>query len=145
MHPSKPIKHQYFIFEKKLKTIIVPFLSFTLRGLPLYAVNFHFTGIARNLQAVFAFVVTIQNPFAKLPLRGYYPEFTSRLSAYFHLKIMIPTIATAMPTALRHSQGCFSTPNHPNNSMIYATASWAITMSITALAGPRASILRITV
>ena len=38
---------------------------------------------------------------------------------------MIPTIATAMPTALRHSQGCFSTPNHPNNSMIYATASEA--------------------
>ena len=36
----------------------------------LYAVNFHCTGIARNLQAVFAFVVTIQNPFAKLPLRG---------------------------------------------------------------------------
>lgn len=42
---------------------------------------------------------------------------------HFHLKITIPTIATAMPMAFRHSQGCFSTPNHPNSSIIYATAS----------------------
>ena len=60
---------------------------------------------------------------------------------YFHLKIMIPAIATAIPIAFLHSQGCFSTPNHPKSSMIYATKSWATTISITALAGPLANVV----
>lgn len=37
---------------------------------------------------------------------------------YFHLKIIMPATASAIPASLRHSQGCFSTPNHPSSSMI---------------------------
>ncbi len=62
-----------------------------------------------------------------------------------HLNMTIPAIATAIPITFRHSKGCFSTPNHPRSSMIYATASWATTISITALAGPSISMLLITV
>ena len=36
---------------------------------------------------------------------------------YFHLNMIIPAMAAAIPIILRNSKGCFSTPNHPISSI----------------------------
>ena len=69
-----------------------------------------------------------------------FPNYFSQI-----LKTINPAIAISAPITFFQLNGSFSTPKSPNNSIRYATISCAITISITAFAGPNESMLLITV